>query len=105
MLSRAHHPSLLPAPAGRSLLAALAAGAAHLPRRLRRRRRPGAYAPNEILVKYAATTPRAPRARAATAHRAVAVGYPIDLAPHTRLLRLAHGVSVTSALAPPARAA
>jgi serine protease len=57
------------------------------------------YNPDEILVKYATATP--PLAGAASTHTAGAVGvggYPIDLASHTRLLRLARGVSVTSAL-------
>jgi serine protease len=57
------------------------------------------YAPGEILVKYATATP--PHARAATARAAGAVGvggYPIDPAAHTRLLRLAPGVSISSAL-------
>jgi serine protease len=55
------------------------------------------YAPDEILVKYA--TPSL--ARAATAHAASVIGvggYPINRASHTRLLRLAPGVSVSSAL-------
>jgi len=53
---------------------------------------PGAYAPNEIVVRYAAPTRRG---RTATA-RAAAVD-PIARA-HTRLLRLAGGVSVTATL-------
>ena len=56
---------------------------------------PGGYASNEILVKYAAATP--PRARAAIASAAGGV-HPTDQAPYTRLLRLAPGVSVNSAL-------
>jgi serine protease len=53
------------------------------------------YAPREILVKY--TTATAPRARAATA-RVAGAGDPQISAPHTRLLRLAPGVSVSAAL-------
>jgi serine protease len=56
---------------------------------------PGPYAPNEIVVKYATATP--PQARAATARAAGAVD-PVVVASHTRLLRLAPGVSVASAL-------
>ena len=54
------------------------------------------FAPGEIVVKYADATP--PQARAATARAAGAVD-PVAMAAHTRLLRLADGVSVTSALA------
>jgi serine protease len=54
-----------------------------------------AYAPNRILVKYATATP--PRARAAAARRAGA-GATSVTAPHTRLLRLARGVSLGAAL-------
>jgi serine protease len=98
MLVRAHHPSR---PLGRSrslALAALAlvllvpAGASAAG--------PGAYAPNEVLVKYATTTP--PLARAATALTVGAIGvggYPINLASHTRLLHLPNGISVPTALA------
>ena len=60
---------------------------------------PSSYAPNEILVKYATDTP--PRASAVIARAAGAVGVggdPINLASDTRLLHLAPGVSVTSAL-------
>jgi serine protease len=56
---------------------------------------PSAYAPNEILVRYAAST--SPAARATMA-RAVGGIDPAVLAPGTRLLRLAPGVSVASAL-------
>jgi serine protease len=56
---------------------------------------PAAYAPSEIVVKYADATP--PQALAATA-RAVG-GDPVAIASHTRLLHLARGVSVTAALA------
>jgi serine protease len=59
----------------------------------------GSYAPGEILVKYATAT--GPLARAATARAAGATGvggYPVNLASHTRLLRLAPGVSVPAAL-------
>jgi serine protease len=56
----------------------------------------GAYAPGEVIVKYAPATP--PQARAATARAAGAVD-PIALAAHTRLLRLAPGVSLAVALA------
>jgi serine protease len=54
-----------------------------------------AYAPSQILIKYATATP--PRARAATA-RAAGAGAPAVTAPHTRLLKLAPGVSVNAAL-------
>jgi serine protease len=54
-----------------------------------------AYAPDRVLVKYVTATP--PRARAAAAHAAGA-SHPVRTAPHTRLLRLAPGVSVSSAL-------
>ncbi len=54
-----------------------------------------AYAPAQILVKYATATP--PRARAATA-RAAGAGDPQVTAPHTRLLKLAPGVGVDAAL-------
>jgi serine protease len=94
MLPRAHHPSL-PPHTRRSLALAALALVLLIPARACAAG-PAAYAPNEILVKYASAT--APLARAATARAAGAVGYPIDLAPHTRLLRLAPGVSVTSAL-------
>src|ERR1041385_1438653 len=53
------------------------------------------YAPNRILVKYLTATPA--RARAASAHAAGAED-PRVTAPHTRLLRLAPGVSVGDAL-------
>jgi serine protease len=56
---------------------------------------PGAYAPRQILVKYVTATP--PRARAAAA-RAAGARDPLATAPHTRLLRLAPGVSVGAAL-------
>jgi serine protease len=55
----------------------------------------GPYASNEIVVKYATGT--RPRIRAAIASAAGAVG-PTVLAPHTRLLHLQAGVSVSSAL-------
>jgi serine protease len=55
----------------------------------------GAYAPNEVVVKYAAATP--PRARAATA-RAAGTLVPTTVASRTTLVRLAPGVSLTSAL-------
>ena len=55
----------------------------------------GAYAPNEILVRYAPGVPA--RARAATARYAGGID-PVVVAAHTRLLRLAPGVSVASAL-------
>jgi serine protease len=51
-------------------------------------------APNELLVKYAVTLPRA---RAATARGAGAVA-PVVVRSHTRLLRLAPDVNITSAL-------
>jgi serine protease len=57
---------------------------------------PHNYAPGQILVRYAAGTPR--RTRAATAHAAGAVDG-LVLAGRTRLLRLAHDVSTASALA------
>jgi serine protease len=57
---------------------------------------PTAYSRQQVVVKYAAATPA--RARAAAARGAGAVD-PVVLAPHTRLLRLAPGVSVGSALA------
>jgi len=94
MLPRAHHRSL-PLHTRRSLALAALALVLLIPARACAAG-PAAYAPNEILVKYANTP--APLARAATARAARAVGYPINLAPHTRLLRLAPGVSVTSAL-------
>jgi serine protease len=53
------------------------------------------YAPARILVKYATATPA--RARAATASSAGALD-PVATAPHTRLLKLAPGVSVAAAL-------
>ncbi len=53
------------------------------------------YAPDRILVKYATATPG--RARAASARGAGAGAWSVT-APHTRLLRLAPGVSVGSAL-------
>ena len=56
---------------------------------------PGGYAPSEIIVRYASATP--PQARAATARAAGGVESSV-LAPHTRLLHLAPGVSVSSAL-------
>ena len=56
---------------------------------------PETYAPNEILVRYATAT--SPAARAATARGAGGID-PTTPAPHTRLLRLAPGVSVISAL-------
>ena len=56
----------------------------------------GAFAPAQIIVKYADRTP--PRARAATL-RAAGAAEAVVLAPHSRLLRLARGVSVSSALA------
>jgi serine protease len=56
---------------------------------------PSAYAPNEILVRYAAST--SPAARATMARAAGGID-PAVLAPGTRLLRLAPGVSVASAL-------
>jgi serine protease len=56
---------------------------------------PGAYAPQEILVRYAAATP--PEAWAATARAAGAIA-PVTVAADTRLLHLPDGVSVTSAL-------
>jgi serine protease len=55
----------------------------------------GAYAPNEILVRYAGATP--PRARAAAARHAPGLD-PVVGAARTRLLHLAPGVSVASAL-------
>jgi serine protease len=57
---------------------------------------PGGYAPNEILVRYSSIT--AVRTRAATARVAGAVqrGVPTS---YTRVVRLAPGVSVSSALA------
>src|SRR5258708_6940195 len=56
---------------------------------------PAAYAPGRILVKSVPSTP--PRARAATASAAGARERVVT-APHTRLLRLAPGVSVGAAL-------
>jgi serine protease len=55
----------------------------------------GAYAPNDVLVKYATATP--PEARAAVARAAGGID-PAVVAPHTRLLHLAPGVSVIAAL-------
>ncbi len=54
-----------------------------------------AYVPGRVIVKYLTAT--SARARAATASHAGA-GEPIATAPHTRLLRLAPGVSVEAAL-------
>ena len=56
---------------------------------------PGPYAPGEILVKYADATP--PAARAATARAAGGLD-PVVVAAHTRMLHLAAGVSLASAL-------
>jgi serine protease len=56
---------------------------------------PTGYAPARILVKYASATPA--RARAATASSAGALD-PVVTAPHTRLLKLAPGVSIVAAL-------
>lgn len=53
------------------------------------------YAPGRVLVKYVIATP--PRARAAAA-RAAGGRDPVATAPHTRLLRLAQGVSMSAAL-------
>jgi serine protease len=97
MLPRAHHPSLPPR-TRRSLALAALALVLLIPARACAAG-PAAYAPNEILVKYANATPPLARAATARAARAVGVGRdPINLAPHTRLLRLARGVSVTAAL-------
>jgi serine protease len=54
-----------------------------------------AYAPDRVLVKYATAVPA--RARAASARDAGAAGVAVT-APHTRMLRLAPGVSVGEAL-------
>jgi serine protease len=56
---------------------------------------PGSYLPGEILVKFADAA--TPSARAATA-RATGGRDPVAVAAHTRLLHLAPGVSVTSAI-------
>jgi serine protease len=56
---------------------------------------PVAYSGNEVVVKYATATP--PRARAATARAAGAMDS-VAFAAHTRVLHLAPGVSVSSAL-------
>ncbi|HEY5044403.1 MAG TPA: S8 family serine peptidase [Solirubrobacteraceae bacterium] len=59
----------------------------------------GSYAPEEVLVRYATPTPSPSHAASAHAARAVGVGgSPVTRAPHTRLLRLADGVSVWTAL-------
>lgn len=55
-----------------------------------------AYAPNEVVVKYAYAT--APRARAAIASAAGA-GEPRAIASHTRILHLRRGVTLAAALA------
>jgi len=55
---------------------------------------PGGYVSNEVLVRYAATPPRARTAAA----RAEGAAHPTEPAPHTSLVRLAPGVSVSSAL-------
>jgi serine protease len=55
----------------------------------------GAYAPNEIVVRYAPGAPTAYAARAGAGSRIA----PARGAGHTRLLRLAPGVSVSAALA------
>lgn len=54
-----------------------------------------AYSPTQVLVKYATATPAGVRAAAARAAGGID---PVVLAPHTRLLRLRTGVSVSSAL-------
>jgi serine protease len=56
---------------------------------------PSAYAPGRILVRYASSTPAL--ARVAIAHSAGARD-PVVSAPHTRILHLAPGVSVGTAL-------
>jgi serine protease len=98
MSPRAHHPSRPPCARRAFALAALAlallapAGASAAGS--------GAYAPNEVLVKYATAT--RPLAGAATARAAGAIGmggYPINLGSHTRLLHLPNGISVPTALA------
>ena len=98
MLPHAHHPSFLPF-VRRSLIAAVSCAVlTAMPVSAARAAVPGNYAPDQVLVKYAATPPRA---RTATARAADAVGvggYPINPAAHTRLLRLARGVSVSTAL-------
>jgi serine protease len=55
-----------------------------------------AYAPNEVLVRYATAAPA--RVRMAS-ERAVGVSDPIPASEHTRLLRLAPNVDIASALA------
>jgi len=85
-----------PSVARRSLIAvASCAALAAIPVSAARASVQDAYAPERVLVKYATATPA--RARAATARVAGATD-PVVLAPHTRLLRLAPGVSVASAL-------
>jgi serine protease len=97
MRSRVHHSSvpfrtrraLVPAALALVLLVPACACAAG----------PDAYAPSEILVKYATATPALARAATARAAGAVGVGGdPINPVTHTRLLRLAPDVSVPSAL-------
>ncbi|HUA75939.1 MAG TPA: S8 family serine peptidase [Solirubrobacteraceae bacterium] len=91
--------ALLPAASARAATSSHAASASRAASTSRRatasRAASSAYAPGQILVKYVTATP--PRARAATA-RAAGAGDPVRTAPHTRLLRLAPGVSVAAAL-------
>jgi serine protease len=95
MLRRARRPSFHRS-ARRSLILALSCTAlATIPMPAAQAAPPGAYVPDQILVKYAAAT--SPRACAATARAAGAVD-PVVLGPRTRLLRLRRGVSLASAL-------
>jgi serine protease len=94
MLPRAHHPALPPWP-HRSLVLAAFVVALLLPTATASAFQPGSYAPDQILVKYAATPSRA---RVANVHAAALDG-PVVSDPPPRLLRLPPGVSVTAALA------
>ena len=89
-------PPSLRLPARRSLLLGLCCAAfVGIPLSSARASTPGDYAPNRVLVKYAAPTP--PAARAATARTAGAIAG-VRLASDTSMLHLAGGVSVASAL-------
>jgi serine protease len=97
-MSIAHRRILRRARARRLLLAACAcASIAALPAGANAAPAPSAYVAHRILVKYVTATP--PLARAATARAAGAgAGRASVTAPHTRVLRLAPGVSVDAAL-------
>jgi serine protease len=94
MTPRARRSSTRPVARRRLLAAAYCVALAAIPVSSARAT-PSAYAPGRILVRYANAT--SPRARAATASSAGARD-PVVSAPHTRLVRLAPGVSVPAAL-------